>query len=122
MADDGQFVKNADIVARAGANVSATAIATAATDVYVQDIEAVVNATTRTNWTAIDTASTINASVRGAIVEAGANLCAINVIQWDMSGIGQREAEKRCDILFDRANKIMKELKEDETKQFIKNP
>ncbi len=42
MADFGIYTKNADILARCGANANATAKATAATDIYVLDVEAFI--------------------------------------------------------------------------------
>ena len=50
MADFGIWTKNVDIQAKAGTNANATAKATTATDVYVLEIESLVNCLTRFNW------------------------------------------------------------------------
>ena len=84
MADVGVYTKNADIQARCGTNANATAKAVAATDVYVLDVEAMINCLCNydfsTNYASLTTATKV------ALKEAGACYCAINVIMQDTSG------------------------------------
>ncbi len=122
MVDVGIYTKNADIIARAGANVSATAIATAATDVYVLHVEALVNAMTRKNWSDLVTAG-LNADVQGILTEASACLCAIYVIEWDMSSASASriEFEDRINVLRDRALFAISALRDTKTKEFVEN-
>lgn len=122
MADVGIYTKNADIVARAGANVSATSVATAATDIYVLDVEAMVNSMTRKNWSDLVTTG-LNADVEGILREASACLCAIYVIEWDMSSASASriEFEDRINVLRDRALFAIAVLRDTKVKEFIEN-
>ena len=120
MADFGIYIKNADIIARAGTNANATAVATAATDIYVLDIEAMINSMTRVNWSDLVTTG-LNADVEGILREAGACFAAIYVIQWDMSGFTSRvEAEDMVNILRDRALFALAILRSEQVQKFIK--
>lgn len=102
MADDGIWTKNADIQAKAGTNANATAKATAATDVYVLEVENYVNVLTRKNWS--DLYSGLSVDVKDILKMVTSNLCAIYVIQWDMSGFTSRiEAEDMINVLRDQA-------------------
>lgn len=119
MADDGIWTKNADIQARAGANASATSKAVGATDVYVLDVEASVNVLTRYNWSDAVTAG-LDADVEGILREVTACLCAIYVIQWDMSGFTSRtEAEDMINVLRDVALRNMAILRDKANQKFI---
>ena len=119
MADFGIYIKNADIVARAGANANATAINTTATDIYVLDVEALINSLTRFNWSDAVT-SGLNTDVEGILREAGACLAAIYVIQWDMSGFTSRvEAEDMVNILRDKALFAISILRDKKVQKFI---
>ncbi len=101
MADEGVYTKNADIQALAGVNANATSKATAATDVYVLNVESSINAATRYNWSDAFTAG-LNADVQGILTETGAAACAIIVIQSDMGGYTSTgEAESMITILRD---------------------
>ena len=117
MADVGIFTKNVDIVARAGANCNATAVTIAETDKYVLQIEAYVNAETRYNWS--DAYAGLNVDVKYAVLEATTCLCAMQVIAYDMSGIGLAEAETRLDYLRDAAQRAIKMLMEIKSQTFM---
>ena len=119
MADNGIYIKNADIVARAGANVNATAINTTATDIYVLDIEALINSLTRFNWSD-KVAAGLDVDTEGILREAGACFAAIYAIQWDMSGFTSRvEAEDMVNILRDRALFAISILRDKKTQKFM---
>ena len=113
MADFGIWTKNVDIQAKAGTNANATAKATAATDVYVLEVESMVNVLTRHNWS--DDYAGLNADVKDILKEITSALCAIYVIQWDMSGFTSRtEAEDMINVLRDAALRdlaIIRDLK-----------
>ena len=120
MTDFGIYTKNADILARCGANCSATAKATAATDVYVLNVESFINCITRYNWSDWY-AGTPNEDVKGILTEAGACLCAIYVIQWDMSGFTTTsEAENMINVLRERARIAIETLRDLKTQDFIR--
>ncbi len=119
MTDFGIYTKNADIVARAGAKANSTAVNTTATDIYVLDVEAIINAATRYNWSDKVTAG-MNADVEGILTDTGASLCAIKVIMWDMSGFTTREeAKSMINVLNDRAQKNISILRDIKSQTFI---
>ncbi len=118
MADFGVWTKNADIQAKAGTGANATAKATAATDVYVLDVEALINVVTRYNWS--DNYAGLDADFQGMLREASSNLCAIYVIQWDMSGFTSRiEAEDMINILRDAALRALSLLRDKKVQEFM---
>ena len=98
MADVGIYCKNANIQAYAGINANTTAKATAATDVYVLDVEAVINVATRKNWS--DSYSTLNVDIKFMLMQTAAARCAQIVIMNQMAGFTSRaEAETMLDVL-----------------------
>jgi hypothetical protein len=118
MADVGIFTKNADIQARAGVNANATSKAVAATDVYVLNVEGYINTRTNYNWS--DAYATLNVDVRGILTDAGACICAIYVIQSDMSGFTSRqEALIMINILWARAEECLKLLEKEALRDFV---
>ena len=119
MADFGIYTKNADIQARAGVNANSTSKATAATDIYVLNIEAMINVRTRKDWSAAFT-SGLDASVAGFLTHVGACWCAMLVISSDMSGYTSRsEAQTMLDFLNNEVNKGLSFLKEKGMETFI---
>ena len=119
MADIGVWTKNVDIQAKAGTNANSTAKATAATDVYVLEVEALVNVMTRTNWS--DLYSGLNDDFKHILKGITRNLCAINVIQWDMSGFKSRiEAEDMINVLRDAALRDMSIIRDEKQITFMK--
>ena len=121
MADFGIFTKNADIQARAGINANATSKATAATDVYVLDMEAMINAMTRFNWSDAFTTG-LNVDVAGILTDVGASLCATIVIQSDMSGYTSRsEAQTMLDVLNNNINRGISHLKQIQVQKFVQD-
>jgi len=120
MVDDGIWTTNADIQGKAGTNANATSKATAATDVYVLEIENMVNVLTRKNWS--DIYSTLNVDVRDILKGITSNLCAIYVIQWDMSGFKSRtEAEDMINVLRDAALRDLSILRDKKNQEFMIN-
>ena len=118
MTDFGIWTKNVDIQGKAGTNANATAKATAATDVYVLEVEGLINALTRFNWS--DAYSGLNADVKDVLKMVTSNICAIYVIQWDMSGFTSRiEAEDMINILRDQALQGLSLLRDKKTQDFI---
>jgi len=121
MADLGIYVKNADIQARAGINANTTSKAVAATDIYVLNIEATINAMTLYNWSDAVTAG-LNEDVQGILTDVGASMCAVMVILSDMSGYTSRdEAIAMINILNNSINRGLMSLKDSARKTFIKN-
>ena len=119
MADLGIWTKNALIQARAGVNANTTSKATAATDVYVLQLEATVNSITKFNWSDAVTAG-LNADVQGLLEETTSCMGAINVINADMSGFTSRlEAGTMIDVLNDIVKRNLNELSKQEVQDFI---
>jgi len=119
MADFGIWTKNVDIQAKAGTNANATAKAVAATDIYVLEVEAMVNVLTRYNWSDAFTAG-LNADVSGILKMVTSNLCAMYVIMWDMSGFTSRiEAEDMVNILRDQALQGLSILRDKKNQDFV---
>ena len=120
MADVGIYTKNADIAARAGANVNSTAITTAETDKYVLAVEAYINAITRVDWSSKWTAGTLTANAKEILTEASACYCAMLAINYDLSSFPSRvEAETMLDVLRDRFVNAMKALDDVKVKTFL---
>lgn len=120
MADEGIFCTTAEVERKAGANVSSVSKAEAYTNDYVAQAESHINAVTRFNWS--DSYSTLNTDTRDILKEAASNLAAIYAIQYDMSGFTSRiEAEDMVNILRDAALRALSLLRDQKTKDFIKN-
>ena len=104
MANAGQFAKDADILLRVGTSASATVKAAGWFDTIILDVEAEINCACRFDFSTADAATTLNTTVRGLLIDAGACLAAIEGIIWDMSGFTTRvEAEDMINVLRDRA-------------------
>lgn len=122
MADAGQFAQDADILLRVGANASATVRAAGWFDTIILDVEAVINVVSLTDWSTADAASSLNATVRGILIDTGACLAAIEGISYDMSGFSSRtEAENMVNILRDIALRNLSLLRDQKVKTFIEN-
>ena len=119
MTDFVNWTKNADIGANAGTGANSTAINTTATDVYVLEVEAMVNVLTRHNWS--DDFSGLNDDVKNILKLITSNICAIIVIQWDMSGYTSRvEAEDMINVLRDQYLLGLSILRDKKNQEFIK--
>jgi len=122
MADAGQFAQDADILLRVGTNASATVKAAGWFDKIILDVEAIVNVLTRYDWSTADAATTLNASVRGILIDTGACLAAIEGITWDMSGYTSRiEAEDMINVLRDIALRNLSILRDKKAQKFIQD-
>lgn len=119
MANAGQFAQDADILLRVGTNASATVKAAGWFDTIILDVEAVINCATRYDWSAEDSATTINASVRGILVDTGASLAAIQGITFDMDSIGRSTAEDMINVLRDTALRNIQFLRDIKTQTFM---
>ena len=120
MADAGQFAQDADILLRLGTNASATVKAAGWFDKIVLDVEAFINCATRFDFSTADTATTLNTTVRGILIDTAACLCAIEGIIWDMSGFTTRiEAEDMINVLRDITLRNLSILRDKKTQDFI---
>ena len=120
MADAGQFAKDANILLRVGTKASSTVKAAGWFDTIIVDKEAVINCATRFDWKAKDISSTLNASVRGILIDTGACLAAIEGVIWDMSGFTSRvESEDMINVLRDIALFNIAILRDRKVQDFI---
>jgi hypothetical protein len=120
MANAGQFAQDADILLRVGTNASATVKAAGWFDTIILDVEALINCATRYDWSKADAATTLNASIRGILVDTSACLAAIEGITWDMSGFTSRgEAESMITVLRDTALRNLQFLRDIEVQTFM---
>ena len=120
MANAGQFAQDTDILLRVGTNASSTVKAAGWFDTIIIDVEAVINCATRKDWSALDTANTLNASIRGILLDTGASLAAIQGITWDMSGYTSRiEAEDMINVLRDTALRNIQFLRNIKVQTFM---
>jgi ADP-glucose pyrophosphorylase len=118
MPDVGIWCKNANIQARAGTGANSTAKATAATDVYVLDAEALINCLTRKNWS--DAYASLNVDVKYILMDAAASYCANIVISYDFSGYSSKvEAQTLIDINRDNFVRDIEVLKDLKNQDFI---
>ncbi len=117
MADDGVYCKFANITARAGANCSTTSNVVTWTDGIVLDGENFINAYTRFDWSAVY--ATLSVKTRGILMDATSAYLAMFVINYDLSGIGSREAETRLDFLRDLVERDLRILVDIKNQDFI---
>ena len=124
MADVGIYATNAQIIARAGAKASATSKAVAWTDAVILDCENVINVLCRKIF-AVDAAAftALSVSTKYVLTDAAACLCAIYVIQYDLSGFTTRiEAEDMINILRDAFLRDVSLLRDKKTQDFLMAP
>ena len=122
MANAGQFAQDADILLRVGTNASSTVKAADWFDTIILDVEAFINCSSRFDFSTADAETTLNATVRGILIDTGACLAAIEGINWDMSGFTNRlEAETMMLTLRDIAMRNLSILRDKKTQEFIKN-
>ena len=112
MADFGIYTKNADIQALAGVNAGTTAKATAATDIYVLNVEAAIDIETGFDWSSAWTAGTLDDTLKLTLTQAGASRCAMMVVNADLIAMSPRERETILDFLnsiYETSIRIIKE-------------
>ena len=120
MADAGQFAQDADILLRVGTGASATVKAAGWFDTIIIDVEAIINCATRYDWSLADATTTLNASIRGILVDTSACLAAIEGVVWDMAGYTSRiEAEDLVNVLRDRALQNIQILRNTNVQTFM---
>lgn len=118
MADDGIFTTNAQIAAKAGASVNATAITVAETDKYVAMVEARICAETERDW--LTDWAALASDIKYLLSEAGSCLCAMYAINYDLSSFPSLlQAQTMLDVLDSQARKAIKLLKNQDVKDFI---
>jgi len=105
---------------KCGARASATYIAEAYGNSFVQQAESVINLICRKVF-AVDTAAftALPATTKYALTDAASNLAAIYAIQGDMSAIGRGEAEDRIVVLRDGFLRDISILRDKKIQDFL---
>jgi len=111
------YCSSAQIIRKAGTNVNSTIAASSQAIADWEDMaEAVINTSTRKDWTAAY--SGLGANFKVILSEAAACLAAMQLISYDMSGYtGKREAETMLDVLRDCAVRDIEVLKDEKNKE-----
>ena len=118
MADTGIFATTAEVERKSGASASSVSKAEAYVNDYMTQVESLINAVTRFNWS--DAYTGLNTDTKGLLKEVASDLAAIYVIQYDMSGFTSRtEAEDMINVLRDAALRGMSLLRDKKTKEFL---
>ena len=114
------FALAAEIAYKAGKNVNATFIATAAALESIGYMaEAYVNTATNCNW--CDLYGSLDADVKYLLVDAATNVAAIYFINYDLSGYSSRiEAETMMDVLRDRTQQDIEILQKAALADFVR--
>lgn len=119
MAEAGTLCINADVVKKAGANANATAVAEAATNVYIKMAEGLLCTATRYDWvTNYTSVSTIGKEV---LRDATSSYAAVMAINYSMAGFTTRqEALIMINILWAQFQETMRMMtKDNKYKDFI---
>ena len=118
MADTGIFATTAEVQRKTGSGASATSNTEAYINDYMTQVESLINAYCRFNFS--DAYSSLNVDVKGILKEVASNLAAIYVIAYDMSGYDSRtEAEDLINILRDGALRGLSVLRDKKAQDFI---
>ena len=117
MADDGIFATNAEIIAKAGVNANATAIAVGWTDAIVGQAESRINVESEYNWS--DNYAALNADVKKILTEAESNLVAIYIINYDPNAWTIATTTFKLNVLYTGYNDCIKLLRETDKSQIF---
>ena len=120
MADTGIFATTAEVQAKVGANASSVSNVESFINDYMTQAESFINVLIRINFS--DLYSALNVDIKGILKRAASCLAAIDVLNYDLSGIPTRiESETRLDVLTDEANKALSLLKGKKQSTFMSN-
>lgn len=119
MVDTGIFATTAEVQRKVGNGVSSTSNVEAFINDYVTQVESMINAVTRFNWT--DAFSTLNADTKGLLKEAATNFAAIYVIVYDFGSVSRVEMEDRINVLRDAGLRALSLLRDQKRKRFIED-
>lgn len=121
MVDTGVFATTAEVQRKIGANANSTANAEAYINQFIAEAESYINVLTGYNWS--DDYAGLDADVKSLLKEAGSNIAASYVINYDLSGFPTiQEAIHRVNFMWARVDKIIALLKEKVKKDYILDP
>lgn len=109
------------IIARAGLNTNTAAQASAAImEKCSNDAEAVINTSSRYDWTT--NWGSLTAVAKPMLSEVASNLGAIYLIAYNMASGSRIEMEDRINILRDASLRGLSLLRDDKTRKFLGKP
>ena len=112
------FCTVAEVGYKAGSGKSATSAAEAYVLAYAKGVESYINTVTRYNWS--DAYGALDVDVKYLLNEIQANLTAIYVISYDMTGYSSLgEAQVLINVLWERAQECIKLLMDKKNEDFI---
>jgi len=117
MADTGIFATTAQVQNKVGINASSTSNTEAFINDYMLQAESEINSTIRFNFS--DTYAALNIDVKSILTRVAACMAATEVLNYDLSGMSQREAETRLDVLNNQINRGMAALKRINVQTFM---
>jgi len=117
MSDEGIFATTAEVQRKVGANASAVSNVEAYINQFMTEAESFINVTCKVNFS--DTYATLNADVKGILKRCASCLAAIDVIEYDTTGISSSEAQFRINVLWATAQECLKLLKKKEDTNFM---
>lgn len=121
MADTGVFATTAEVQYKATVWASTVSNTETYINSFMTQAESYINAVCCINFS--DLYTTLNVDVKGLLKQAASCLAAIDVINYDTTGFpSSRAAETALDVLSDKAEKAIAQLKEKSVINFIKNP
>jgi len=118
MSEAGTLCVNADVVKKAGALASATAVAEAYTNVLIKEAEGFVCACARYNY--VGNYSSVSTIGKEFLRDVTSALAAIKAIGYDMSGYTSRtEAQTLLDVNYSNVVESINLLRDDKFREFI---
>lgn len=119
MADEGIFATTLQVQRKAGVYASAVANTEAYINDYMFQVESVINATVRFNFS--DNFAGLNTDVKGLLTSMASDMAASYVIAYDMSSfLSRAEAENKINILRDNYLRGLSVLRDRNVQTFMK--
>lgn len=118
MVEAGTLCINADVVKKAGAKASSTAVAEAYTNVYIKQAEAFVCTQSKYDW--VTNYASVSTLGKEFLRDVTSSLAAFYAINYDMSGFTSRtEAQVMLDVLWNGAVELINLLRDEDFKTFV---
>ena len=121
MADEGIFATTAEVIRKAGAGASSTAIAEDYVNDFIAQAESLINTMTRFNWS--NDYTNLDADKRDILKMAASAKAGMLIISFDMKGYTSRfEAQLMLDVLRDEFMMCISILRQIAAQDFVNTP